>query len=86
MQAAAVFGVPDDDWGERLEAAVVLQDPLATPEIVDRDLRQSLPDFMVPKGWHVLAELPLGPTGKVDRTALMKMAAPTPETGVESGE
>jgi O-succinylbenzoic acid--CoA ligase len=86
VQAAAVFGVPDDDWGERLEAAVVLQDPLATPEIVDRDLRQSLPDFMVPKRWHVLAELPLGPTGKVDRTALMKMAAPPPETGVESGE
>ena len=31
VQAAAVFGVPDDEWGERLEAAVVLQIRLPPP-------------------------------------------------------
>ena len=34
-------------------------------------LRAKLPAYMVPARWHVLAELPYGPTGKVDRTRLL---------------
>lgn len=75
VQAGAVFGLPDDEWGERLEAAVVLQDATATPEAIEAGIRQSLPDFKIPKRWHILAELPLGPTGKVDRAALVELTA-----------
>ena len=35
------------------------------------ELAQRLPAYMIPARWNVLAELPLGPTGKVDRAALM---------------
>jgi O-succinylbenzoic acid--CoA ligase len=88
VQAVAAFGVPDDEWGERLEAAVVLHDPAATPELIERDLRQSLPDFKVPKRWHILAALPLGPTGKVDRVALVELTAhrPPPTDGPDLDE
>ena len=41
--------------------------------------RERLAGFKVPKAFHVVLELPLGPTGKVDRTALIG------ETGVGDG-
>ncbi len=72
---AAVFGVPDDVWGERLEAAVVLADGTITAGSIEVDMRGSLPDFKVPKRLHILPELPVGPTGKVDRKALIELCA-----------
>jgi O-succinylbenzoic acid--CoA ligase len=74
VEAAAAFGVPDDVWGERLEAALVLADPTAAPDSIEADLRGSLADFKIPKRLHIVAELPLGPTGKVNRQALVELA------------
>ncbi|MFS8097174.1 non-ribosomal peptide synthetase [Lentzea alba] len=34
-------------------------------------LRAKLPAYMVPARWHVLSSVPFGPTGKVDRAALL---------------
>jgi acyl-CoA synthetase (AMP-forming)/AMP-acid ligase II len=79
--AACVFGVPDELWGERLEAAVVLAD--GSPETIEADLRSTLPGFQIPKRWHVLDELPLGPTGKVDRKRAMELTAEPEPTDAE---
>lgn len=72
--AAAAFGVPDETWGHRIEAAVVLSDAAVTTESIESDLREILADYKIPKGWHVVSDLPVGPTGKVDRSRLMEMA------------
>jgi acyl carrier protein len=37
---------------------------------LQKELREQLPDYMVPSGWVVLEEMPLTPSGKVDRAAL----------------
>jgi amino acid adenylation domain-containing protein len=76
VQACAVMA-----WGEaardrHLAAYVVPTDPQVPPtaSALQRFLRQHLPDFMAPAAFVWLAQLPLGPTGKLDRRAL-----PAPE-------
>ena len=65
---AAVFGVPDDDWGERLVAAVV---PWPDAELDGETLRAVLADRLarakVPKAVLVVDELPRTATGKIRR-------------------
>ena len=85
VQAAAAFGVSDDVWGERLEAAVVLFDETATVESIEAAVRESLPDFKIPKHLHIVPELPLGPTGKIDRRGLVELAMSVDDPERETG-
>jgi acyl-CoA synthetase (AMP-forming)/AMP-acid ligase II/thioesterase domain-containing protein/acyl carrier protein len=71
---AAVFAVPHPVLGENVAAAVVLRDPGAVK--VD-ELRHfvagHLPSHKVPASIMSVAELPKGPTGKVQRKLLAEM-------------
>lgn len=68
---AAVLGVPDAEWGERLEARVVLAAGAALDEPALRAaLREHLPPFAVPKAITAVDELPRTPTGKLRRADL----------------
>jgi long-chain acyl-CoA synthetase len=65
----AVFGIPDDEWGEQVKAAVELSAGYeASPEL-EADLllfaRQRLAGFKVPRSVDFEAELPRHPTGKL---------------------
>ncbi|MDI3331230.1 MAG: AMP-binding protein [Micrococcus sp.] len=83
VRAAFVGGVPDDEWGQRVCAAVALEPgaPARWDESAARQaVRSALGPPAVPKQWGVLAELPLLPNGKVDRQALLAgFAAPRPD-------
>ena len=55
----------------RLTAYVVpAKDAQPLPADLWRDLRRSLPEYMIPAGIVMLAALPLTPNGKIDRRAL----------------
>jgi amino acid adenylation domain-containing protein/non-ribosomal peptide synthase protein (TIGR01720 family) len=60
--------------GNRLVGYVVPADPgAAGADLVRRlrsDLRERLPEYLVPAEWVALPELPLTPNGKVDRSGL----------------
>ena len=71
VKEAAAFGVPDTIYGEVVHAAVVQNGALDEMEILDR-CREKLPRFMVPVKIHIVTELPLGPSGKVNRNTLPK--------------
>lgn len=68
----AVVGVADERFGNRIEAWVVRRGGALTVEDLDAFCRQqtSLPSFKVPKAFHLVTELPTGPTGKLYRRAL----------------
>ncbi len=73
---AAVFGIPDDDFGERVQAVV---QPAARLDQVDTDAlaatldahcRTRLADVKCPRGYDFRAELPRHDTGKLYKRKL----------------
>jgi long-chain acyl-CoA synthetase len=75
VRDAAVFGIPDEDFGERV-MAVVEMDPAAglpaddLPEVLDAHCRTQLAGYKRPRSYQVVAQLPREPTGKLDKRAL----------------
>ncbi|WP_202124352.1 class I adenylate-forming enzyme family protein [Actinomadura physcomitrii] len=73
---AAVVGVPDERWGE-LVVAFVVPAPGASPDTgrLDAHCRTRLSNFKVPRRWHLVDELPLTASSKVQRAELRNRAA-----------
>ncbi|WP_082968363.1 acyl-CoA ligase FadD12 [Mycobacterium scrofulaceum] len=68
---AAVIGVDDEQYGQRLAAFVVLSaGAQATPETLKQHVRENLANYKVPRDITVLDELPRGSTGKILRNEL----------------
>jgi acyl-CoA synthetase (AMP-forming)/AMP-acid ligase II len=71
---AAVIGVDDEQYGQRLAAFVVLNaGTSATPEVMKQHLRESLANYKVPRDVVVLDELPRNATGKIGRGELRRL-------------
>ena len=73
---AAVVGVPDDKWGERPKAFVVLADgqQVGEGEIVEH-LRSRIARYKVPKEVVFVDELPKTSTGKIQKFQLRESEA-----------
>lgn len=68
---AAVVGLEDPEWGERVAAAVVVEKPAACPAPeLDAHCRRYLAGPKRPRSISVVDSLPRNPNGKVDRRAL----------------
>jgi fatty-acyl-CoA synthase len=68
---AAVVGIPDERWGERVVAVVVLRgDKALTVDDVRSHCDGRLGGFKVPKQLVVVDELPRNPSGKVLKRAI----------------
>jgi fatty-acyl-CoA synthase len=71
---AAVLGVDDEQYGQRLAAFVVLDDgATTTPETLKAHVRENLANYKVPRQIVVLDELPRGSTGKIVRRELQAL-------------
>lgn len=71
---AAAFPRPCSDYGQRVEAAVMLKPGSAVQEKELLDLcEQLLGKFKKPDRIHFLPELPKGPSGKIQRLKLVEM-------------
>jgi len=68
---AAVFGVPDEKWGEAVMAAVVLKDnESATQEEIIQFCKQHQASYKAPKSVVFLDELPKTGSGKITKNVL----------------
>ena len=87
---ACVVGLPDEQWGSAVAAAVVLEpdrQPGGLKQLDGAALREAtraqLDGAHAPKRVLILEALPLRPSGKVDRREVARLLAAT-TTGVTS--
>ena len=67
----AVIGVPDDKWGERPKAFVVLQaGASATPQELIVHVRAKIASYKAPRDIEIMPELPMTSTGKIQKFVL----------------
>jgi acyl-CoA synthetase (AMP-forming)/AMP-acid ligase II len=71
---AAVVGVPDEQWGERLRAFVVLRPGAAlTPEEMTACCAAQLAAYKVPRELRLIDALPRNANGKILKTELRQL-------------
>ena len=74
---AAVFGVPDPDFGQRLAAFVVLEDGAHTDgDELRAYVRERLARYKVPREITFVPQLPRTSTGKLQRRRLIELQTP----------
>jgi long-chain acyl-CoA synthetase len=76
IREAAVVGVPHDEWGEEIGAAVVLHDgEELAPEEISAYVKERIAAYKYPRVVWFLEDLPKGPTGKILKREIEPPAA-----------
>lgn len=79
VHECTVFGLPDDKWGETVQAAVQLRPGAQAREAeLIAFVRERLGPVQTPKRIHFHACLPRSPVGKVLKNAVRELALATP--------
>jgi long-chain acyl-CoA synthetase len=70
----AVFGIPNDDWGEEITAVIEPAEGVAAGDDLEAQLRQfadaNLASHKRPKSYDFIAEMPRDPSGKLFKRKL----------------
>jgi len=66
---AVAYAIPDAKYGEQVAVAVVAAGPTSADELT-RHARERLAAFKVPVEISIVEQIPVGPTGKVQRRLL----------------
>ena len=72
IDEAAVVGVDDDEWGQRLAAFVVKSGDGLSEDEVKKYVKENLAKYKVPRDVEFLDELPRNATGKVVKRQLVE--------------
>ena len=74
IRECAVVGVPDDEWGETVAAAAVLQDGKTLDlETLRSWCRDRISTYKIPRCLLIVAELPRNSMGKVTKPAVLEL-------------
>jgi len=73
VMEAAIVGIPDDYWVERVHAVVVLKEgQQATAEEIIRFCKEHIAHYKAPKGVEFVESLPKSPQGKILKKEIRK--------------
>lgn len=72
VKDCAVVGVPDEEWGE-LVAAAVIADPGLDVKALNVWMREKMPAYKTPRQYRILSELPRNAMGKVTKNELKNL-------------
>jgi len=76
IQEATVVGVPDEKWGERpLASVVVVEGQSVTPDELADYLEGKVAHWQVPERWAFIEEVPKTSVGKFDKKVIRKRYA-----------
>ena len=72
IEDCAVFALPDEEWGERVAAAIVPKGEYEGEfdKLVATWIREQLPPYKLPRLWLEMEELPRNAMGKVTKNVL----------------
>ena len=70
IKEAAVFGVPDEHWGESIIAFVVLKSPTITKEEIIEFCKGHMASYKKPRYIEFIDELPRNASGKILKRVL----------------
>jgi malonyl-CoA/methylmalonyl-CoA synthetase len=74
VRDAAVVGLPDETYGQRVAAAVILhKGARALPDELASFLREELAPYKLPRVWRIVDDVPRNALGKVLKPALTKL-------------
>jgi o-succinylbenzoate---CoA ligase len=78
VREAAVVGRPDAEWGERVTAVIVPDNPSQPPtlDLLCRHVRERLPRYALPRELVLRAAMPMLPSGKPDLETLRREQSP----------
>ena len=71
----AVIGMPDEEWGELIVAALVLKETTFDTHTLQLWLREKMAAYKTPRKYMVLPELPRNAMGKVVKSSLKQLFA-----------
>jgi malonyl-CoA/methylmalonyl-CoA synthetase len=72
IKDVGVVGVPDEEWGEIVVAALVLENPIDT-KTLNTWLRERMPAYKTPRTYKIIEDLPRNAMGKVTKNDLKKL-------------
>ena len=75
VEDCAVFGIPDDEWGQRTVAAIVSATPISDEDLISL-CKQHLATYKIPRGFIFVERIPRTDTGKMLRALLPGLADP----------
>lgn len=76
VDQCAVVGIPDEEWGEVVAAAIVSPDPKPDFKAISSWLKEQIPTYRLPRRWLPLDDLPKNTLGKVTKNPIKKLFPP----------
>lgn len=73
IKECAVVGLPSDEWGQEIAAAIVFKEPQFDLELLKGWLKEQLAPYKKPVYWKVIDALPKNAMGKIVKPTIIKL-------------